>query len=34
VCLGLAIALVGVGLWSVTGFVRTPADQVPWVEHD
>lgn len=34
VCLGLAIALVGIGLWSVTGFVRTPADQVPWVEHD
>ncbi len=34
VCLGLAIALVGIGLWSVTGFVRTPAAQVPWVEHD
>ena len=34
VCLGLAIVLVGVGLWSITGFVRTPADQVPWVEHD
>ncbi len=34
VCLGLAIALVGVGLWTVTGFVTTPADQVPVVEHD
>jgi len=34
VCLGLAIALVGIGLWSVTGFVRTTADQVPYVEHD
>ena len=34
VCLGLAIALVSIGLWSVTGFVRTTADQVPYVEHD
>jgi succinate dehydrogenase / fumarate reductase, cytochrome b subunit len=34
VCLGLAILLVGVGLWSVRGFVNTPADQVPYVEHD
>ena len=34
VCLGLAILLVGVGLWSVRGFVTTPADQVPYVEHD
>ena len=34
VCLALAILLVGIGMWSVTGFVRTPANQVPWVEHD
>jgi succinate dehydrogenase cytochrome b subunit len=34
VCLALAIALVGIGLWSVGGFLRTPAQQVPWVEHD
>ena len=34
VCLALAVLLVGIGLWSVTGFVRTPADQVPYVEHD
>jgi len=34
VCFGLAVALVGIGLWSVTGFVSTPADQVPYVEHD
>ena len=30
----LAVALVGIGLWSIAGFVRTPADQVPYVEHD
>ncbi|MGB8888185.1 MAG: succinate dehydrogenase [Candidatus Korobacteraceae bacterium] len=34
VCLGLAIALVGIGIWTISGFVRTPADQVPWVQHD
>jgi succinate dehydrogenase / fumarate reductase cytochrome b subunit len=34
VCLGLAVALVGIGIWTITGFVRTPADQVPWVQHD
>jgi succinate dehydrogenase / fumarate reductase cytochrome b subunit len=34
VCLALAIALVGIGLWTITGFVRTPADQVPIIEHD
>ena len=34
VCLALAVALVGIGLWTITGFVRTPADQVPVIEHD
>jgi len=34
VCLALAIALVGLGLYSVVGFVTTPADQVPVIEHD
>ncbi len=34
VCLGLAIALVGIGIWTISGFVRTPADQVPWVQHN
>lgn len=34
VCLALAIALVGMGLYSITGFVTTPADQVPLIEHD
>ena len=34
VCLALAIALVGMGLYSIAGFIKTPADQVPYVEHD
>ena len=34
VCLALAVALVGIGLWSIAGFVRTPRDQVPIIEHD
>jgi succinate dehydrogenase / fumarate reductase cytochrome b subunit len=34
VCLALAVALVGIGLWSIAGFVRTPADQVPYIQHD
>lgn len=34
VCLALAIALIGVGIWTISGFVSTPASQVPWVEHD
>ncbi len=34
VCAGLALLLIGIGLWTITGFVRTPADQVPYVEHD
>ena len=34
VCLALAVALVGIGLWTISGFVRTPADQVPIIEHD
>ena len=34
VCFGLAVVLVGIGLWSVTGFVTTPASQVPVIEHD
>jgi succinate dehydrogenase / fumarate reductase cytochrome b subunit len=34
VCLLLAVALVGVGIWTITGFVTTPVDQVPWVQHD
>ena len=34
VCLGLAILLVGIGIWTITGFVRTPANQVPYVQHD
>ena len=34
VCLLLAIALVGMGLYSITGFVTTPADQVPVIVHD
>ena len=34
VCLVLALALIGVGIWTITGFTRTPADQVPYVEHD
>jgi len=34
VCFIVALVLVGIGVWSVTGFVRTPAQQVPWVEHD
>jgi len=34
VCLVLAVALIGIGIWSIVGFVSTPADQVPWVMHD
>ena len=34
VCAALAVLLVGIGLWTITGFTRTPASQVPWVEHD
>ncbi len=34
VCLALCIALVGMGLYSIAGFVRVPADQVPMIEHD
>ena len=34
VCLALAIALVGMGLYSITGFVTTPVDQVPVIEHN
>ena len=34
VCTALALVLIGIGLWTITGFVRTPAAQVPWVEHD
>ena len=34
VCLALAIALVGIGLYTIAGFVRTPADQVPYIQHD
>ena len=34
VCAALAVLLIGIGLWTITGFTRTPADQVPYVEHD
>ncbi len=34
VCLLLAILLVGMGMYSIRGFVTTPADQVPIIEHD
>ena len=34
VCLALAIGLVGIGMYTIAGFVRTPADQVPMIEHD
>jgi succinate dehydrogenase / fumarate reductase, cytochrome b subunit len=34
VCFGLAVLLVGIGVWTITGFVSTPADQVPYVQHD
>jgi hypothetical protein len=34
VCVALAILLIGIGLWTITGFVQTPASQVPYVEHD
>ena len=34
VCTALAVLLIGIGLWTITGFTRTPADQVPYVEHD
>ena len=34
VCAALAILLIGIGLWTITGFVQTPASQVPYVEHD
>jgi succinate dehydrogenase / fumarate reductase cytochrome b subunit len=34
VCFLLALMLVGMGLWSIGGFLRTPVDRVPWVEHD
>jgi len=34
VCLALFLLMVGMGVWSVGGFLRTPAQQVPWVEHD
>ncbi len=34
VCAALALVLIGIGLWTITGFVRTPADQVPYVEHE
>ena len=30
----LAIVLVGMGLYSIRGFVTTPVDQVPIIEHD
>ncbi len=34
VCFALAILLVGIGLWSVGGFLRMPAQQVPYIQHD
>ncbi len=34
VCVGLAVVLVGIGIWTIAGFVTTPADQVPYVQHD
>jgi len=34
VCLAIGLVMVGMGLWSVSGFLRTPAQQVPYVEHD
>ncbi len=33
-CAALALLLMGIGLWTVSGFVRTPADQVPYVESE
>jgi succinate dehydrogenase / fumarate reductase, cytochrome b subunit len=32
-CAALALLLMGIGLWTITGFLRTPADQVPYVEN-
>ena len=34
VCTALALVLIGIGIWTITGFVQTPADQVPYVQHD
>jgi succinate dehydrogenase / fumarate reductase, cytochrome b subunit len=34
VCVGLAVVLVGIGIWTIAGFVTTPSDQVPYVQHD
>src|SRR5689334_17091140 len=34
VCLALFLILIGMGFYSMGGFLRTPAQQVPYVEHD
>jgi len=34
VCVAVFLVMIGMGLWSVGGFLRTPAQQVPYVEHD
>lgn len=34
ICLALCIALVAIGMYSIAGFVRVPADQVPAIPSD
>ena len=34
VCVALCVLLIGIGVWTITGFTTTPADRVPYVEHD
>jgi succinate dehydrogenase / fumarate reductase, cytochrome b subunit len=34
VCVVVFLIMAGMGIWSIGGFLRTPAAQVPYVEHD
>jgi succinate dehydrogenase / fumarate reductase cytochrome b subunit len=34
VCFALFLVMIGMGFWSVGGFLRTPQSQVPIIEHD
>jgi succinate dehydrogenase / fumarate reductase cytochrome b subunit len=34
VCVVVFLIMAGMGVWSIGGFLKTPADQVPYVEHD
>jgi len=34
ICVVVFLVMLGMGVWSVSGFLRTPADQVPLVQQD